>query len=87
MLAILDASKPLAVESAGPEEWTISVQVDGLAWVIVRSLPTRNGQPVGSVWMDKEFDLVRSCRPSARSRSPGVGSVWRSLRGGAGRCG
>ena len=38
MLAILDASKPLAVESAGPEEWSISVKVDGLAWVIVSQL-------------------------------------------------
>jgi hypothetical protein len=38
MLAILDAAGPLAVESPGPDEWTISVQVDEPAWVIVSQL-------------------------------------------------
>jgi hypothetical protein len=38
MLAILDASKPLTVESPTPEEWNISVEVDGLGWVIVSQL-------------------------------------------------
>ena len=38
MLAILEASEPLAVESARPEEWIISVQVDDPAWVIISQL-------------------------------------------------
>jgi hypothetical protein len=38
MLAILEASEPLTVESAAPDEWTIPVEVDGLAWVIVSQL-------------------------------------------------
>ena len=38
MLALLDVSEPLSGESATPEEWTISVEVDGPAWVIVSQL-------------------------------------------------
>ncbi len=38
MLAILDAARPLAVDSATPEEWTIPVEVEKPAWVILSQL-------------------------------------------------
>ncbi len=60
MLAILDASKPLAVASARPEQWTIAVEVDGPAWVIVSQLadPQWTARWIGVDGQESRFGKV-----------------------------
>ncbi len=76
MLAILDASKPLTVESPTPEEWNISVNVDGLAWVIVSQLydPQWTARWIG---VDGQNVLTGKILPAFRKESEPGG--WQCL--------
>ncbi len=87
MLAILDASQPLAVESARPEEWTISVEVVGPSWVIVSQLadPQWTARWIG---VDGQGVLHGKVLPAFRKESqPGGWQCLASPPRGAGRCG
>ena len=76
MLAILDAAEPLAAESARPEEWTISVQVDEPAWVIVSQLadPQWTARWIG---LDGQGEFDGKILPAFRKESQPGG--WQCL--------
>ena len=68
-----------------PEEWTISVDADEPAWVIVSQLADPQWK---ARWIGRRRtrpSTARSCRPSEKVANAGAGSVSRFLRRAAGR--